>query len=178
MSVLFSDTESKVTPCSNSFNDIFLSVEEEIQNIMDKLNTIIAKLDKEILKSHTVEEVSTMDAALKEARNPKVSEQPEDDTNQLNSHEPIESNSGHKQDAEVRDDQSRTMPSADTKQASDSRLNRPECNDVEETGQQLAVKSQGSEDEECVSPQSQTEFPEETNESGKEETNKGWITVG
>ncbi|KAM8747598.1 death domain-containing protein 1 isoform 2-T3 [Acanthopagrus schlegelii] len=173
-----STTESKVTPCSNSFNYIFLSVEEEIQNIMDKLNTIIAKLDKEILKSHTVEEVSTVDAALKEARNPKVSEQPEDDTNQLNSHEPTESNSGHKQDAEVRDDQSRTMPSAHTKQASYSRLSGPECNDVEETGQKLAVKSQGSEDEECVSPQSQTEFPEETNESGKEETNKGWITVG
>uniref|UniRef100_A0A671W8N9 Death domain containing 1 n=1 Tax=Sparus aurata TaxID=8175 RepID=A0A671W8N9_SPAAU len=174
MSVLFFDTESKVTPCSDSFSDIFLSVGEEIQNIIDKLNTIIAKLDKEILKSCTLGEVSTV-----EARDPKVSEQPEDDTNHLNSHEPLESDSGHKQDAEVRDDQSRTMPSADTEQASDSRLSRPECNDVEETGHELAVRSQGSQ-QECVPPQSQTEFLEETNESGKgkEETNKGWITVG
>lgn len=174
MSVLFFDTESKVTPCSNSFSDIFLSVGEEIQNIIDKLNTIIAKLDKEILKSCTLGEVSTV-----EASDPKVSEQPEDDTNHLNSHEPLESDSGHKQDAGVSDDQSRTMPSADMEQASDSRLSRPECNDVEETGHELAVRSQGSQ-QECVPPQSQTEFLEETNESGKgkEETNKGWITVG
>lgn len=179
MSVLFFDTESKVTPFSNSFSDIFLSVGEEIQNIMDKLNTIIVKLDKEILKSCTLEEVSTVDAALKEARDPKVSEQPEDDTNHLNSHEPLESDSGHKQDAEVGDDQSRTMPSADTEQASDSRLSRPECNSVEEPGHELVVKSQGSQ-QEFVPPQSQTEFLEETNETGKgkEETNKGWITVG
>ncbi|XP_073330594.1 death domain-containing protein 1 isoform X2 [Pagrus major] len=172
-------TESKVTPRSDSFSDTFLSVGEEIQNIMDKLNTIITKLDKEILKSCTVEEAPTVDAALKEARDPKASEQPEDDTNHLNSHEPLESDPGRKQDVEDGDDQSQTMTSADTEQTSDSRLSR--CNDVEETGQELVVKSQGRDDgRECVSSQSQTEVLEETNESdkGKEETNRGWITVG
>ncbi|XP_073330595.1 death domain-containing protein 1 isoform X3 [Pagrus major] len=146
---------------------------------MDKLNTIITKLDKEILKSCTVEEAPTVDAALKEARDPKASEQPEDDTNHLNSHEPLESDPGRKQDVEDGDDQSQTMTSADTEQTSDSRLSR--CNDVEETGQELVVKSQGRDDgRECVSSQSQTEVLEETNESdkGKEETNRGWITVG
>lgn len=146
---------------------------------MDKLNTIITKLDREILKFRP-EEASTLDAALQETRDPKASEQLEDENNHLNSHDPLEFDSRPKQDAEDGDDGSHTAPSPDTRQASDSRFCSPVCNEVEEKGEELVVKSQGSEDESCVSEDSRTDFVEEISEKvkGKEETNKEWITVG
>ncbi|XP_045920508.1 death domain-containing protein 1 isoform X2 [Micropterus dolomieu] len=180
------DREVKVKPCSDSFSNIFLSVGEDIKDIIDKLNTIITKLDEEIHKL-CAEKASTVDAALQETRDPKAdgSERREDDNNHLNSHDPLDFDSGHKQEAEDGDDQSRTVPSPDTEQTSDSRFSRSDCSNVEETGKELEVKGQGSDNEDCVSPKSQTDFLEETekytnrvHDKSKEETNMEWITVG
>ncbi|XP_034082237.1 death domain-containing protein 1 [Gymnodraco acuticeps] len=167
------DTHWKVKPCSDSFTDIFLSVWENIDVIMDTLNTIIAKLDGEILKL-CAENASTVDAEVQETRNIKEPEPPEDDQNHLSSCDPLEANSGHKQ--EDRNDQN-TMPSQDTEQTSDNRLCSSDRNDVKETRQELVVKSdQGSDTEDCHSQERKTDFLEGT-EKAKEETNE-WITVG
>lgn len=140
---------------------------------------IITKLDREILKFRA-EEASTVDAALRETRDPKASEQLEDENNHLNSHDPLEFDSRPKQDVEDGDDGSHTVPSPDTQPASDSRSCSSDCNEAEEKGEELVVKRQVSEDEDCVSQDSQTDFVEEISEKvkGKEETNKEWITVG
>ncbi|XP_031145827.1 death domain-containing protein 1 isoform X2 [Sander lucioperca] len=173
------DTECKVTPCSDSFSEIVQSVGEDIENIMNKLNTVITKLDEEILKL-CAEDAS----ALQETRDPKAPKQPEDDNNHLSSHDPLESDSGHKQHVEDGDDQSHTMPSpssSDIEQISHSSF---DCNHAKETGKELVVKIQGSENENCNSPESQTNFLEtendtkRVNDKGKEKTNIGWITVG
>ncbi|XP_044040854.1 death domain-containing protein 1 [Siniperca chuatsi] len=178
------DTECEVTACSDSFCNIFLSVGNDIKNIMDKLNTIITKLDEEILKLGA-KEASTVDASLQETRAPKASKQPEDDNNHLNSQDPLGFDSGHKKDIEDGDEQSHTMPSPDTEQTSDSRFSSSDCSDVEPPGKEFVVKSQGSGNEDCVSPESQIDFLEETekdtnrvNDKGKNETNIEWITVG
>lgn len=145
---------------------------------MDKLNVTVNKLDEEIRKL-CAEEASTV------TRDPKASEQPEDGNNHLNSHDPLDFDSGHKQDVEDGDDQSHVLPSADTEQTPDSRSSSSDCNDVEETGKELVVTSQGSDNEGCVSPDAVTDFLEETekdtnrvNDKGKEEANNEWITVG
>ncbi|XP_033507944.1 death domain-containing protein 1 [Epinephelus lanceolatus] len=179
------DTECTVTPCSDSFSATFLSVGEDVEKIIDKINTIITKLDEEMLKLCAAE-ASTEDATPQEIRDPKETEQPEDDKNHLNSDDPLESDSGQKEDAEDGDDQSPTrLPSPDSKQTSDSRFSSSDCNNEEETGKESEVKSQGSGNEDCVSPDCHTDFLQETekdtnkvNEKGKEETNKEWITVG
>ncbi|XP_070786242.1 death domain-containing protein 1 [Enoplosus armatus] len=165
------NTEFKVTPCSDSISDTFLSVGEDIKNITDKLNTIITKLDEEILKL-CADEASTVDASLQETRDPQASEQPEDENYHLNSQDPLEFDPGHEQDVKDGDDQSHAMPSLDTEQTSGSRFSSSDCSDVEETGKEIAVKGQGSDNED------QTDFLEETNDKGKEETKIEWITVG
>lgn len=160
---------------TDSFSDTFLSVGEDIKNIMDTLNAIITKLDAEILKLRA-EEASTVDAQLQETQ---ATEKPDDD----NDHQdPIESDSGYKLEVE---DQSHTMPSPDTENTPESRFSSSDRNNVEETGKELVVKGQGSDNEDCVSPESQTDFLEETekdrnrvNVKEKEETNNKWITVG
>ncbi|XP_054457885.1 death domain-containing protein 1 [Anoplopoma fimbria] len=161
------DTECNVTPRSDSFSDTFLNVGENIENIMDKLKAILAKLDEEILRL-CAEEASTVDAALQETRDPKGPEPPEDDNNHLNPCDPIESDSVHKQadDDGDGDDQSHTMPLPGTEQASDSRISSSVCNDVEEAEKRISVKRE-----------SQTDFPEET-EKDTNRVNKEWITVG
>lgn len=131
---------------------------------MDKLNTIRTKLDAEILKL-CAEEASTVDAALQETR-------------ELNSHDPLEFDSAHKQDVE--DGGDHTVPSPDAEQTSDSRFSSSDGNDVEETATELVVKRQGGDNEDCVSPDS-LETEKDTNrvnDEGKKETNKEWITVG
>ncbi len=118
-------------------------------------------------------------------RGPKASEQPQDGNNHLNSHDPLESDTGHEQNVEDGDDQSHIKQTADTEQTPESRFSSSDCNDVEETGKELVVKSQGSDNEDCVSPDGRTDFLEKTekdtnsvNDKGKEEANNKWITVG
>ncbi|XP_068569977.1 death domain-containing protein 1 [Cebidichthys violaceus] len=175
------DTECNVTPCSDSFSDTVLSVGENIENIMDQLNAIVAKLDEEILRLRA-EEDSTVDAALQDTRGPKAPQKPKEyDNNHLNSYGPLESDSEYKQADEDGDgdDQSHTMPSPGTEQASDtgSLFSSSVCNDVEEAEKKMLVKSQGSENEDCVPPESQTDVLEET-ENDTNRVNKEWITVG
>ncbi|XP_059211103.1 death domain-containing protein 1 [Centropristis striata] len=174
------DTECEVKPCSDSFSFTLLSVGEDIENIMDKLSTIITKLEEESLKFH-VDETSTVDAALQDSRDPNAPEQHEDDNNPQNSHGSLQSDSAHKQDVEDGDDQSHTMPLLDTEQTPDSRSS--DCSDVGETGKELVVQSEGGENQDCVSPESHTDMLEETekdtsrlNDTGKD-TNNGWITI-
>uniref|UniRef100_UPI0037E7576B death domain-containing protein 1 n=1 Tax=Semicossyphus pulcher TaxID=241346 RepID=UPI0037E7576B len=171
-----STTESKVMLCSDSFTDTFLAVGEDLTDIIHKLNTIITNVDREILKL-SAEEASTVDAAHQETGDPKVSEQPEDDKNPTQ--DPHDCESEQQQDIDDGDDQCRTTPSQDGKQILDSRFSNSNCNVVEETG----VKGQGSDNEDCVSPDSRIDFQEETEKDSntvidKEETNNKWITVG
>ncbi|XP_042368655.1 death domain-containing protein 1 [Plectropomus leopardus] len=170
------DTECKVKLCSDSFSETFRSVAEDVENIIDKLNALRAKLDKEICNL-CAEEASTEETALQEIqRDPKTAEQPEDDN--------TKSDPERKRDAEDGDDIVHIMPSEDNEQTADSRISSSDCNHVEDTRIELAVKIQGIENEECVSSESQTDFLEDTekctkgvNDKGKEETNKEWIIV-
>ncbi|KAK5848341.1 hypothetical protein PBY51_005965 [Eleginops maclovinus] len=167
------DTDWKVKPCSDSFRDIFQSVWEDINIILDTLNTIIAKVDGEILKL-CAEKASIVDADVQETKYLKEPEHPEDDNNHLYSCDPLEANSEYK--PEDGDDQT-TTPSQDTEQTSDNRRCSSDCDDVKETGQESVVKTdQGSDTEDCQSPERKTDLMEET-EKAKEETRE-WITVG
>lgn len=165
-----SDAECKVTPSSDSFSDALLSVGEDVENIMDKLNTISTKLDKEIFKL-CAEEASTVAAALQETR-------------ELNSHNSLEFDSVHEQEVgEDGDDQNPTTmpPPPDAEQTSDSRFSNDDCNNVGETGEGLVVKSQGGDNDDSVSPDSLEETEKDTNkvnDEGKEEPKNEWITVG
>lgn len=146
---------------------------------MHKLDTIITKLEEEIYNL-SADETSVEDAAPQVTRDPEASEKSIDDNNHLNSQDPLELSSENRQDFEDGDDLCHTVSSADTETTSDPRNSSSDRNDVEETGIEIVVKSQGSDNENCGSPQSQTDFLEETNEGDKdkEETDKEWITVG
>ncbi|XP_034413495.1 death domain-containing protein 1 [Cyclopterus lumpus] len=173
------DTQCNVTPLSDSFGGTFLSVGENVENILDQLNAIVAKLDEEIL-GPSAEEASTVDAALRETRDPEAPEQPGDDDNRLNSREPLESDSGRKQADEDGDgdDQRHTMSSPGAERASDSRFGSSACNDEEEEAEgEVPVNSRGGEHEDCASPGSETDFREETGKDTNR-VNKEWITVG
>ncbi|XP_071316042.1 death domain-containing protein 1 [Trachinotus anak] len=163
-------------PCSDSFSDTFQSVVEDTEKILQKLSTIITKLDAEILQLSAEE--TSVDSALQETSNPETPVQPEDGNNHLSSHDPCESDPEHKQEGEDEGDQSHTRLSTDTKQTSD-------CNDVEDTWKELEVKGQVCGNEDCVFPVSQTDLLKETeknaekiNVRSKEETKNEWITVG
>lgn len=130
---------------------------------MDTLNTIITKLDKEILKLSTEETGDTTS-----------SEQLDHTADHLNSSDPPCSGSGSKQDAEDGEDGSRASSSAE-------QVSHPgSCNDVEEKRKQLVVKGEDSDNEDCVSQDNQTDFAEEAREKveGNKEMSNGWITVG
>ncbi|GLD53771.1 death domain-containing protein 1 [Lates japonicus] len=165
--------------CSDSFSDTFQSVGEDIENIMQKLSTITTKLDAEILQL-SPEEATSVDAALQETREPETSVQPEDGNNHLSSHDPHESDSGHKQEVEDEGDQSHTGLSPDTERTSDDfGFSSSDCNNVKETGRESEVKGQVSDNEGNVSPVSQTEQDAgRINVKGKEEAKSEWITVG
>ncbi|KAI3376382.1 hypothetical protein L3Q82_016863, partial [Scortum barcoo] len=158
-----------VTPCSDSFSDTFLCVGEDVENIINRLNTTITKLDEETLKL-CAEEASAVTGDPEKAL-----EQPEDE----------EFDSGRKGDVEDGDDKSRVKPLADSEQAADSIFSRSDCNDAEETGKELVVKSQGGDNEDRVSPDGRTDFLEDTEkdtnrvkDKGKAVANNEWITVG
>ncbi|XP_039997492.1 death domain-containing protein 1 [Xiphias gladius] len=178
------EPDCKVMPRSDSFSDTFQSVGEDIDNIMQKLSTIVTKLDAEILQL-AAEKASSVDAALQETIDPETSVQPEDGNNHLSSHDPHESDSGRTQEFEVEGDQSHTRPSPDTEQTSDFRFSSSDCNDVKEAGRELEVKGLVSDNEDCISPVGQTDLLKETEKDaqridvkGKEETKSEWITVG
>nr|XP_020467022.1 death domain-containing protein 1 [Monopterus albus] len=155
--------ECEATPWSDSFSRTFQGVAEDIENIVDKLNTIITKLDAEILH------VSVEEASLQETRDPEMPEQPEDGNNHLESK--VEDGGAL----------SYTRPSPD--QLSDSIFGNSDCNSVEETGKALEVKGQVSGNEGCVSLESQIDSLEETEKdtemvNSKEETKREWIAIG
>ncbi|XP_056225254.1 death domain-containing protein 1 isoform X2 [Seriola aureovittata] len=171
------EPDCKAISCSDSLSDTFQSIVEDTEKIMQKLSTIITKLDAEIVQL-SAKEAPSVDAALQDTRDSETSAEPEDCNNHLSSGDPCESDSGRKQKDEDEGDQSYTRPSTDTEQTSD-------CNDVKDTGKELEVKGQVSDNEVCVYPVSQTELLKETeknaekiNVKGKEQTKSEWITLG
>uniref|UniRef100_A0A3Q1HX77 Death domain containing 1 n=1 Tax=Acanthochromis polyacanthus TaxID=80966 RepID=A0A3Q1HX77_9TELE len=164
-----SETDSvqrKVRPCSDSFSDTVLSVGEDIEGILDKLSTIINKLDAAVLHV-SVDETSTVDAASQESRETTL--QPED--NHLNPHHQLESDFRHEQEVEDGADQSPTRPLPDTERIPDSTFT---CNDVEKTGEELLVKGQVSDFLDSLEEMEK----DQERKHDKEETKSEWIPVG
>ncbi|XP_035805666.2 death domain-containing protein 1 [Amphiprion ocellaris] len=161
--------ECKVRPCSDSFSDTVLSVGEDVEDILDKLSTIITKLDAAVLHLSVDETSSTDgDAASQEPRETTL--QPED--NHLNPYHRLESDSGHEQEVEDGADQNHTTPLSDTKHRPDSTFN---CNDVEKTGEELQkVKGQVSDFLDLLEDAEK----DQERKNDKEETKSEWIPVG
>lgn len=163
------NVESKITLCSDSFSDIFQSIGEDVENILDKLNTIIIKLDVEIFEicAH-----KTLDAALQESKDPQGGKI------DLSSHE---CSLGHDQGTEVGGDQSITMLSPDTDLTSALNFESLVCDDGANSGQGEEVKDQDSTN---ILLETHTDFLEKTKRDAKgiydknKETNNEWITVG
>ncbi|XP_030609951.1 death domain-containing protein 1 [Archocentrus centrarchus] len=169
-------------PRSGSCSDIFLSAGEDVEKIIDKIGSIILKLDAAIHQL-SVDEASIAGEALQESRETDAPVQPEDVNNHPNSPDRLESDLGHEQEVEVGADRSPTRASPDTEQTADSTFSS-NCNKEEDTGTELHVKGQASDFLE-KSIHSQTELLDETekdreriNDEGKEERRNEWITVG
>uniref|UniRef100_A0AAQ4RLJ0 Death domain containing 1 n=1 Tax=Gasterosteus aculeatus aculeatus TaxID=481459 RepID=A0AAQ4RLJ0_GASAC len=156
--------EGAVAPRSRSFGDTFLSVEKNVDNIVDTMNATVARLDEEILRSRAAE-ASTVDAAaaaLHQAGAPNVPEQPEDDAG---SSESERGQGGGGADA--------------TPRAPESGVGgRSASGDAEEPARDGPVKGQGEGKEDCVSLQGETDLPEEEREKDTSRENKEWIKVG
>lgn len=177
-SVLFQNQKVNLHLFSDSFSNTFKSVEEDIQIIVDKLSTIIIKLDTEILQL-SAGEASTVSAAHQETRDPETSERSEDGNNQLMTPEHL------KPDSNVEDgsDHNHTRLFSDIKQTSDFIFSNSDCNNVEETGKALDVKCQVHHKEDCISLENQRDLQEKAgvrmvNDKDKKETKSEWITVG
>ncbi|XP_053199071.1 death domain-containing protein 1 [Scomber japonicus] len=160
------NAESKDMLCSDSFSNTFWSIGEDLENILDKLNIVITKLDAEILKICSEE---TLDVA------PQESKDPEGDKND-------ECGSGHEQGFEDGGDQSLTRLSPDTDLTSAINFESLACNDGANSGHGQEVKGQESDN---VLVETHADFLEKTKKNTKrtddkckEETNNEWITVG
>ncbi|KAM8899371.1 death domain-containing protein 1 [Spinachia spinachia] len=149
-------TEFTVAPRSLSFSDALLSVEKNVDNIADTINATVAQLDEAILRSRAAE-ASTACAAPRETGRPKEPRRPAEDTG-LHSE-------GERGGAD------------ETQQASESRAGGSVGCGGEESGRGGRVKGQGEENEDCVSLQRETDFPEERERDGRG-VNEEWIKVG
>ncbi|XP_076737895.1 death domain-containing protein 1 isoform X1 [Maylandia zebra] len=159
-------------PCSGSVSDIFLSVGEDVEKIIDKISSIIIKLDAAI-QQLSVDKTSIAGEARREYRDTDTSAQPEDVKNHLNSPDRLESDSGHERVIEDGADRRRTETSADTEQTLDS-FSGSNC----DNGAESHVKGQARDVlEESVN--SETELLEETEKEDESAKRKRkWITVG
>nr|XP_024655063.1 death domain-containing protein 1 [Maylandia zebra] len=170
LGVLREDTGCR--PCSGSVSDIFLSVGEDVEKIIDKISSIIIKLDAAI-QQLSVDKTSIAGEARREYRDTDTSAQPEDVKNHLNSPDRLESDSGHERVIEDGADRRRTETSADTEQTLDS-FSGSNC----DNGAESHVKGQARDVlEESVN--SETELLEETEKEDESAKRKRkWITVG
>ncbi|XP_062300443.1 death domain-containing protein 1 [Scomber scombrus] len=164
------NAESKDMLCSDSFSNTFWSIGEDVENILDKLNIVITKLDAEILKICAEE---TLDVA------PQESKDSEGGRNDLSSHE---CSSGQEQEIEDGGDQSLTRLSPDTDLTSALNFESLACNDGANSGHGQEIEGQ---DNVNILVETHTDFLEKTNrdtkridDKSKEETNNEWITVG
>nr|XP_019951350.1 PREDICTED: uncharacterized protein LOC109634931 [Paralichthys olivaceus] len=163
------------------FSDTFQSLSEDIENITQKLSTIVTKLEAEVL-CVSAEEASGVNVAPHETRDPETSARPEVGRKCLSFQDPLHSDC--EQEAENESD--RRHPSPNAELTAEIRLNCSDCSDVKETGGELEVKGQVDDNEEgCVSPVSQTDLLKERdkdtgrmNVKVEEETKTEWITVG
>uniref|UniRef100_A0AAZ1XUH5 Death domain containing 1 n=1 Tax=Oreochromis aureus TaxID=47969 RepID=A0AAZ1XUH5_OREAU len=165
------DTECR--PCSSSISDIFLSVGEDIEKIIDKISSIIIKLDAAIHQL-SVDKASIEGEARQESRDTDTLVQPEDVKNHLNSPDRLESDSGHERVIEDGAHRRLTEASADTEQTLDSNFSGSYC----DNGAESHVKAQAKDVlEESV--HSETELLEETEkEDVSAKRKRKWITVG
>ncbi|XP_047434544.1 death domain-containing protein 1 isoform X2 [Mugil cephalus] len=171
-------TECRAGPCSHSFRDTFLSVGEDVDDITGKLRGITDKLDAEIHQL-SVDEASTVHAALQESRDPGTPERPEDAGDPLNSRHPPEPDSGPKQEVEDGDDPNHTWSSQDAERKLGFTFSRR--SNEEDAGE---VKGQVSDSVEEPN-HCQTDLLEESKKDkelmdgrDEQEAKSEWITVG
>ncbi|XP_058479763.1 death domain-containing protein 1 isoform X1 [Solea solea] len=163
---------------TDSFSDHFQSVVEDVEKIMQKLSTIITKLDV-----NWMEGSAGRTSACQETSDPQTPAEPEDGNSHLSVSDPHETESLEHQ-REVEEERG-SGPSPDTEQTTDFTVRSSGCDDVGETGEETEVKVQLSDNEDCASPAShgdllaETEKDEEArNVNVKEEKKSDWITVG
>lgn len=160
-----SDAGCDVPPCSDALSDAFISVGGDVQDIMDKLSSITTKLDQELLQLRT------------EASQPETPEQHKHETNHPTSHDPAETDSRPKQDAEDGGDGGQTMPLPGPQQASDSRSSD---GNAEEKEEESLLQSEASSAQDRFPGDGRTDLEEQTRPKvkDKEGTSPDWITVG
>lgn len=115
---------------------------------------------------------------------------PEDTSHHSDPRDPLGSESGHRQRVYDGGDPGRRKPSdahepLDTERTSDSSFGTSDCCDGTEMGPGLEVGEGQVTDNQCASPEGQTNFRDETEEDrevekakGEEETKTRWVTVG
>lgn len=162
-------------PSSDPFSYTFMSVWEEIKDIMDKMNAVITKLDAEIIKL-CKEEAPNADEDTAPCTKQQVKEADEEpgdspgDTDYHSSpHDPPESDSGLKQEVDNGGDQ--RLPHSQTRVDSEA---------MSASGDGVEIE-QGEEVEGQVT-NDQTDFLEEAREDVEDKEDKGtntkWVTVG
>lgn len=173
---MVSEPESEVTPCSDSFSDTFRHVEEDAREITDKLSTIVTRLDREILQLSAGEALA-VEAAHQETGDPEASEESEDSNSRTNGNDHLESDYNAEDGAAT----NHTGLLENTEQTLDFISSNSECNNVEDTGEELEVKGQVNPKEDCVSAEKHSleeTDTREVNDNCKEEIKSEWVSVG
>lgn len=158
---------SDVSP--NSISDTFQCLADDMQKIINKVSTIITKLEPEILPA-PVEVTSSLDETCKETTEPV-------------SHESV--SCVPQQEAEVEPEQCCEGLSADSQQTTDSTVCSSDSSAANKTESQTGIQGQGTDNEDCVSTVCQKDLlqnagrhAERAEVKVKEETRREWITVG
>ncbi|XP_056156182.1 death domain-containing protein 1 [Lampris incognitus] len=174
------NSESKVGFCADPFGNTLQSVADDIEDIMDRLNTIITKLGAEVI-TLCASEASTVDADT--SPNTKQGEMLVLQGDPV--HSPGGCDCGHTQGADDGDTIKHTKPtdtrvSVETERTSTSISGGPDCSDVGVKGQKTNTR-----DTRRTSPETLTDFAKETekgkqleDDEVKDEKNSEWITVG
>lgn len=160
----------KTRPCSSTLSDIFLSIGEDIESVMDKVSKIMTKLDAAVLQLST-DKASAVATELQESRDALV--QPDD----VRSHQ-LESDSQAKDEG----DQSLAGASPDTEETWENISSN--CSKMEDVAGEMQVKPHASGI--LGQPiQSKTDLRaeikenrDETNDKKEDEEKREWITVG
>ncbi|XP_076017528.1 death domain-containing protein 1 [Genypterus blacodes] len=174
-----SHCKMRVASSLDPFRIMFTSVWEEIKNIMDKMNSVITKLETEIIELCT-EEASTVDEDMAPCTKQQVKEDlgdtPGDSHHPSSSHDAPESDSGLGQ--EVDDGGDQTPPHSQTREDEETTL---ASSDGVEIKQGEEVRGQMTNDGSLTS-EAQTDFLEETREDVEDkedkEKNTKWVTIG
>ncbi|KAM9718091.1 death domain-containing protein 1 [Menidia menidia] len=176
----------KTRPKSDHLSDIFHSVEEDMEHILDKLQQIITELDLAVLQLSSDRASANVAEALPESKGTDSSVSSQASKPEGTGNNPVEIPPGCEPEAE--DDQPHMRPSSGSEKEPETGLRISDCNKVEENREQLQVErpvfhfpekpvhSQANKQEET---QKETEEKrEEDNFIKKEEKKEEWVTVG